>query len=49
MKTYSIEAMTITASTKKEAVEMYIKQYFETYMCKCEKSFKTLYKSVITK
>lgn len=44
MKTYKIESMTITANTKKEAVEMYIQQYFETFMCKCEKSFNTLYK-----
>ena len=47
MKTYKIEAMTITANTKKEAVEMYITQYFETFMCKCEKSFNTLYKLAI--
>lgn len=44
MKTYKIEAMTITASDKKKAVEKYIAQYFETFMCKCEKSFNTLYK-----
>lgn len=45
MKTYKIESMEIMANTKKEAVEKYIIQYFDTYMCKCEKSFTTLYKS----
>ena len=44
MKTYKIEAMTIEANTKKEAVLKYIAIYFETFMCKCEKSFNTLYK-----
>ena len=44
MKTYKIEAMTIEAKNKKEAVNNYIYQYFVTFMCKCEKSFSTLYK-----
>jgi len=47
MKTYKIEAMTIIANTKKEAVNIYIAQYFETFMCKCEKSFNTLLKLTI--
>lgn len=44
MKTYKIEAMIIIAKNKKDAVNKYLIQHFETYMCKCEKSFKTLYK-----
>ena len=47
MKAYKIEMMTITANTKKEAVEKYIEQYFDRCMCKCEKSFNTLYKNTI--
>lgn len=47
MKTYKIESMKIEANTKKEAVEKYISQHFEIFMCKCEKSFNTLYKSAI--
>ena len=44
MKTYKIEAMKITAKTKKEAVKQYQQQHIETFMCECEKSFATLYK-----
>lgn len=47
MKTYKIESMKIEANTKKEAVEKYISQHFDTFMCKCEKNFNTLYKSAI--
>lgn len=47
MNTYKIESMKIEANTKKEAVEKYIAQHFETFMCKCEKSFNTLYKSAM--
>lgn len=44
MKAYKIEMMTITANTKKEAVEMYLVQHFESYMYKCDKKFSTLYR-----
>lgn len=43
MKTYKIESMEIKANNKKEAVNNYIAQHFETFMVKCEKSFSALY------
>ena len=47
MNIYRIEQWEITASTKKEAVKKYIEQYFNAFMCKCDKSFSTLYKKAI--
>lgn len=44
MSNYKIEAMTIEAKTKKDAVKKYQEQHFVTFMCECEKSFNTLYK-----
>ena len=45
MKTYKIETVEIAANTKKDAVAKYIIWHFEARMCKCEKSFNTLYRS----
>lgn len=44
MKTYKIEAMTIKANNKKEAVKQYVDQHRLTFMCECEKSFSVLYR-----
>lgn len=44
MKTYIIENWKIEANNKKQAISKYINQYFETFMCKCDKSFSTLYR-----
>ena len=45
MKTYKIEMVTISANTKKEAVEKYIIWHFDSRMYKCEKSFNALYRN----
>lgn len=44
IKTYKIGVWEFTANTKKEAVKKYFIQHFETYMCKCDRSFNTIYK-----
>lgn len=44
MKTYKVEGILFTASTKKQAVKDFFNSHFETFMCVYHLSFNTVYK-----